>query len=64
MPTNQQLGNTQLNEKAMMVKAKVESVTEIEVIHNELHTLMGRDRVVENWLCEQVAQEFNLAKSS
>jgi antitoxin ParD1/3/4 len=59
MPTNQQFSITSLNEMAMMAKAKVESVTESEVIRDGLHC----DSVVKNWLHEQVAQSYDALKA-
>lgn len=66
MRTTQQFSITLPNEMAAIVKAKVEAgeyATESEVIRDGLRTLMARDRVVENWLREQVAPAYDALKA-
>ena len=48
------------------VKAKVatgEYATESEVIRDGLRVLMARDRVVENWLLEEVVPAYDALKA-
>lgn len=62
MRTTQQFSITLPNEMAAIIKAKVEAgeyATESEVIRDGLRTLMARDRVVENWLHDQVAPAYD-----
>lgn len=66
MRTTQQFSITLPNEMAAIFKAKVEAgeyATESEVIRDGLRTLMARDRVVENWLREQVAPAYDALKA-
>jgi antitoxin ParD1/3/4 len=66
MRTTQQFSITLPNEMAAVVKAKVEAgeyATESEVIRDGLRTLMARDRVVENWLRDQVAPAYDALKA-
>jgi antitoxin ParD1/3/4 len=66
MRTTQQFSITLPNEMAAIVKAKVEAgeyATESEVIRDGLRTLMARDRVVENWLRDQVAPAYDALKA-
>ena len=66
MRSTQQLSITLPNEMAELVRAKVaagEYATESEVIRDGLRTLLARDRVVENWLREQVAPAYDALKA-
>lgn len=57
MRSTQQFSITLPNEMADAIKAKIadgEYATESEVIRDGLRTLFERDRVVEQWLQEQV----------
>ena len=66
MRTTQQFSITLPNEMADIVKRKVavgEYATESEVIRDGLRVLMARDRVVENWLNEQVGPAYDALKA-
>ncbi len=69
MRTTQQFSITLPNEMADAVKEKVASgayATESEVIRDGLRVLLARDRVVDQWLLEQVVPAYDalLADSS
>ncbi len=62
MRTTRQFSITLPNEMADVVKAKVEAgeyATESEVIRDGLRVLMARDRIVENWLNNQVGPAYD-----
>lgn len=62
MRTTQQLSITLPNDMADVVKEKVRSgeyASESEVIRDGLRALLARDRVVENWLVQQVGPAFD-----
>jgi len=66
MRTTKQLSITLPKEMADAVKAKVaagEYATESEVIRDGLRVLMARDRVVENWLLEEVVPAYDALKA-
>jgi antitoxin ParD1/3/4 len=66
MRSTQQLSVTLSLEMAQMVKAKVKSgdyASESEVIRDGLRVLLARDRVVENWLQQQVVPVYDRMKS-
>ena len=66
MRSTQQLSITLPNEMADLVRAKVATgdyATESEVIRDGLRTLLARDRVVEDWLREQVAPAYDARKA-
>jgi len=66
MRTTQQFSITLPTEMADVVKRKVaagEYATESEVIRDGLRVLMARDRVVENWLNEQVGPAYDALKA-
>jgi putative addiction module CopG family antidote len=66
MRTTQQFSITLPNEMAEVVKSKVatgEYATESEVILAGLRALMARDRVVENWVHEQVGPAYDALKA-
>ena len=66
MRTTQQLSITLPNEMADAIKAKVkagEYASESEVIRDGLRVLMARDRVMENWLHNQVTSAYDALKS-
>ena len=66
MRTTKQLSITLPKEMADVVKAKVatgEYATESEVIRDGLRVLMARDRVVENWLLEEVVPAYDALKA-
>ncbi len=66
MRTTRQLSITLPNEMADVIKAKVESgeyATESEVIRDGLRVLIARDRVVENWLNNQVGPAYDALKA-
>ena len=66
MRTTQQFSITLPNEMAEAVKTKVASgeyATESEVIRDGLRVLIARDRVVENWLREQVGPAYDALKA-
>lgn len=66
MRTTRQLSITLPNEMADVVKAKVETgeyATESEVIRDGLRVLIARDRVVENWLNNQVGPAYDALKA-
>jgi len=66
MRTTQQFSITLPLEMAEAVKAKVatgEYATESEVIRDGLRVLLARDRMMENWLREQVAPAFDAIKA-
>ena len=66
MRTTQQFSITLPHEMADVVKRKVaagEYATESEVIRDGLRVLMARDRVVENWLNEQVGPAYDALKA-
>ena len=61
MRTTQQLSITLPNEMADAVKEKVASgeyASESEVIRDGLRVLLARDRVVDQWLVEQVVTAY------
>lgn len=62
MRSTQQLSITLPNEMAELVRAKVatgEYATESEVIRDGLRTLLARERIVENWLRQQVVPTYD-----
>ena len=62
MRTTQQLSITLPNEMADAVKEKVASgeyASESEVIRDGLRVLLARDRVVDQWLLEQVVPAYD-----
>ncbi len=66
MRTTQQFSITLPNEMADIVKTKVaagEYATESEVIRDGLRVLMARDRVVENWLSQEVGPAYDALKA-
>ena len=66
MRTTRQFSITLPNDMADVVKAKVETgeyATESEVIRDGLRILMARDRVVENWLKDQVGPTYDALKA-
>jgi len=66
MRTTQQFSITLPNEMAEAVKSKVaggEYASESEVIRDGLRVLMARDRVVDNWLLEQVGPAYDALKA-
>ena len=66
MRTTQQFSITLPNEMADAVKSKVAAgqyATESEVIRDGLRVLMARDRVVENWLRDQVGPAYDALKA-
>jgi putative addiction module CopG family antidote len=66
MRTTQQLSITLPCEMAEMIKAKVqmgEYATESEVIRDGLRILIARDRAVEDWLHNQVAEAYDALKA-
>ena len=66
MRTTQQFSITLPNEMADAVKSKVaagEYATESEVIRDGLRVLMARDRAVESWLREEVAETYDALKA-
>ncbi len=66
MRTTQQLSITLPNDMADVVKTKVRSgeyASESEVIRDGLRALMTRDRVVENWLLNQVGPAVDALKA-
>ena len=66
MRTTQQFSITLPNEMADAVRAKVaagEYATESEVIRDGLRVLLARDRVVEDWLCKDVAATYDKLKA-
>lgn len=66
MRTTQQFSITLPNEMADAVKSKVAAgqyATESEVIRDGLRVLMARDRVVENWLRDQVGPACDALKA-
>ena len=66
MRTTQQFSITLPNEMADIVKGKVaagEYATESEVIRDGLRVLMARDRVVENWLRQEVGPAYDALKA-
>ena len=66
MRTTQQFCVTLPIEMANLVKTKVaggEYATESEVIRDGLRVLMARDRVIESWLAQEVAQAYDALKA-
>ena len=66
MRSTQQFSITLPNEMAETVRAKVaagEYATESEVIRDGLRVLLARDRVVEDWLCKDVAAAYDKLKA-
>jgi antitoxin ParD1/3/4 len=66
MRSTQQFSITLPNEMAAAVKSKVaagEYATESEVIRDGLRVLMARDRVVDQWLTQQVGPSFDALKA-
>jgi Arc/MetJ-type ribon-helix-helix transcriptional regulator len=66
MRTTQQFSVTLPIEMANLVKTKVaggEYATESEVTRDGLRVLMARDRVVESWLAQEVAQAYDALKA-
>jgi antitoxin ParD1/3/4 len=66
MRTTQQFSITLPNEMADIVKTKVaagEYATESEVIRDGLRVLMARDRVIENWLQQEVGPAYDALKA-
>ena len=66
MRTTHQLSITLPNDMADVVKTKVRSgeyASESEVIRDGLRALMTRDRVVENWLLNQVGPAVDALKA-
>ena len=66
MRTTQQFSITLPLEMADAVKTKVatgEYATESEVIRDGLRILLARDRMMENWLREQVGPAFDAIKA-
>jgi len=66
MRTTQQFSITLPNEMAEAVKSKVaggEYASESEVIRDGLRVLMARDRVVDNWLLQQVGPAYDALKA-
>ena len=66
MRSTQQFSITLPIEMAEIVKAKVASgeyATESELIRDGLRTLLARDRVVEDWLRDQVAPAYDALKA-
>ena len=66
MRTTQQLSITLPNEMADAIKAKVragEYATESEVIRDGLRALLARDRVIEDWLNNQVGPSYDSLKA-
>lgn len=66
MRTTQQMSITLPNDMADAVKTKVRSgeyASESEVIRDGLRALMARDRVVENWLHDQVGPAYDALKA-
>jgi putative addiction module CopG family antidote len=64
--TTQQFSITLPLEMADIVKTKVaagEYATESEVIRDGLRVLMARDRMMENWLSQQVAPAYDALKA-
>ena len=62
MRSTQQFSITLPNEMAQAVRAKVaagEYATESEVIRDGLRVLLARDRVVEDWLRNEVAAAYD-----
>ncbi len=62
MRSTKQMSITLPIEMAQMVKEKVaksEYATESEVIRDGLRVLLARDRIVENWLRQQVAPVYD-----
>ncbi|MGD9710203.1 MAG: type II toxin-antitoxin system ParD family antitoxin [Halothiobacillaceae bacterium] len=66
MRTTRQFSITLPNEMAEAVRAKVaagEYATESEVIRDGLRVLLARDRVVDAWLCKEVAATYDAMKA-
>ncbi len=66
MRTTQQLSITLPNDMADVVKSKVQAgeyASESEVIRDGLRALIARDRVVANWLRDQVAPAYDALKA-
>jgi putative addiction module CopG family antidote len=66
MRTTRQISITLPNDMADMVKSKVQTgeyASESEVIRDGLRRMMVCDRVVENWLREQVAPAYDALKA-
>ena len=66
MRSTQQFSITLPNEMADAVRAKVatgEYATESEVIRDGLRALLARDRVVEDWLRNDVATAYDALKA-
>ena len=66
MRTTQQFSVTLPNEMAEMVKAKVASgeyASESEVMRDGLRTLLVRDRVLEDWLQNEVVPTYDAMKA-
>jgi len=66
MRTTKQFSITLTNEMADIIKAKVaagEYASESEVIRDGLRVLMARDRVMENWLLQEVGPAYDALKA-
>jgi Arc/MetJ-type ribon-helix-helix transcriptional regulator len=66
MRTTQQLSITLPNDMADVVQEKVRSAeyaSESEVIRDGFRALLARDRVVENWLVQQVGPAYDALKA-
>ncbi len=66
MRTTQQLSITLPNEMADVVKAKVQTgeyASESEVIRDGLRALLARDKVIEDWLHNQVGPAYDALKA-
>ena len=66
MRSTKQFSITLSNEMAEVVRAKVASgeyATESEVIRDGLRALQARDRVVEQWLQNQVVPSYDAVKT-
>ncbi|MET3107506.1 antitoxin ParD1/3/4 [Oxalobacteraceae bacterium GrIS 2.11] len=67
MRTTQQFSITLPHEMAEMIRSKVsggEYATESEVIRDGLRVLLARDRAMENWLHQSVADAYDAIKSN
>jgi putative addiction module CopG family antidote len=66
MRTTKQISITLPNDMADLVKLKVQTgeyASESEVIRDGLRAMMVHDRVVENWLHEQVVPAYDALKA-
>ena len=62
MRTTTQISITLPNEMASLVRAKVQAgeyASESEMIRDGLRVLLARDRIVENWLNNQVSAAYD-----